>query len=81
MVLVGLCSSSISEIIMYALFYSSDVNEGAYGTYCLGGNRIGFVRYIQFFRCGALGVGWTMEEYNFDRWFLACVYFLSLSDY
>lgn len=58
--------------------YSSDVNEGAYGTYCLGGNRIGFVRYIQFSGAGHLGVGWTMEEYNLIGGFLRVLFSFSM---
>lgn len=63
--------------IMYGLVYSSDVNEGAYGTYCLGGNRIGFVRYIQFFRCGAPRCGVDDGRVQFDRWlFTSVIFFL-----
>ena len=57
--------------IMYAL----DVNEGAYGACRVGGNRIGFVRYIQFFRCGPSGCGVDDGRIQSDRWFLACVIF------
>ena len=56
--------------------YSSDVNEGAYGACRLGGNRIGFVRYIQFFRCGAPRCGVDDGRVQFDRWLTSAIFFL-----